>query len=111
MKQLVENLHRMFIKILCDFNISIKYTTLVLYFSGVIPDFFNKKTKALRDAPTKSGFLHNFSKKNSPGLKNGLERCVSRFSTICAQNELLKLNTDKVTAIRVTQITLRTCIV
>ena len=98
------------LKILCDFNISIKYTTLVLYFSGVIPDFFNKKTKALRDAPTKSGFLHNFSK-NSPGLKNGLERCVSRFSTICAQNELLNLNTDKVTAIRVTQITLRTCTV
>ena len=63
LKQLVENLHHMFIKILCDFNISIKYTTLVLFFSGVIPDFFNKKTKALRDAPTKSGFLHNFSEK------------------------------------------------
>ena len=69
MKQLVENLHRMFIKILCDFNISIKYTTLVLYFSGVIPDFFNKKTKALRDAPTKPGFLHNFSKKIPQDLK------------------------------------------
>ena len=69
LKQLVENLHRMFIKILCDFNISIKYTTLVLYFSGVIPDFFNKKTKALRDAPTKSGFLHKFSEKIPQDLK------------------------------------------
>ena len=40
------------------------------------------------------------------GLKNGLERRPMRFSTISTKNHLLKLNIDKVTAIRVTQITL-----
>ena len=42
----------------------------------------------------------------SPGPKNGLESCVSRFSTICAKNQVLKLKIDKVTVIRVEQITL-----
>ena len=77
------------LKILCDFNISIKYTALVLYYSGGIRDVFNKKTKALRDAPTKSGFRHNFSKKLSPGPKNSLERRTTRFFTIRAKNLVL----------------------
>ena len=34
-----------------------------------------------------------------------LESCVSRFSTICAKNQVLKLKIDKVTVIRVTQFT------
>ena len=37
--------------------------------------------------------------KLSPGHKNGLERRPSRFSTICAKNQLLKLNIDKVTVV------------
>ena len=41
-------------------------------------------------------FRHNFSKKLSPGPKNGLERRASRFSTICAKNQQLKLSIDKV---------------
>ena len=57
-------------------------------------------------APTGSGFRHNFFEKLSPGLKNGPERRPLRFSTISTKNHLLKLNIDKVTAIRVTQITL-----
>ena len=51
-------------------------------------------------------FRHNFSEKISPGPKNGLERRVSRFSTACAKNQVLKYNIDKVTVIRVPQITL-----
>jgi hypothetical protein len=39
----------------------------------------------------------------SPGPKKWLESCVSRFSTICAKNQVLKLKTDKVTVIRVTK--------
>ena len=39
----------------------------------------------------------------SPGPKNRLESCVSRFSTICAKNLVLKLKIDKVTVIRVTK--------
>ena len=50
-------------------------------------------------------FRHNFSKNYPQDLKNGLERRASRFPTICAKNQLLKLNINKVTAIRVTQIT------
>jgi hypothetical protein len=41
-----------------------------------------------------------FGGKLSPGPKNGLERRVSRFSTICAKNQVLKLKIDKVTVIR-----------
>jgi hypothetical protein len=37
----------------------------------------------------------------SPGPKKWLESCVSRFSTICAKNKVLKLKIDKVTVIRV----------
>ena len=44
-------------------------------------------------------FRHNFHEKLSPGYKNGLERRPSRFSTICAKNQVLKLNIDKVTVI------------
>ena len=51
-------------------------------------------------------FRHNFFEKLSSGPKNGKERRPSRFSTICAKNQALKLNIDKVTVIRVTQITL-----
>ena len=39
----------------------------------------------------------------SPGPKKWLESCVSRFSTICAKNQVLKLKIDKVTVIRVTK--------
>jgi hypothetical protein len=39
-------------------------------------------------------------------MKHGLERRVSRFSTICAKNQVLKLKIYKVTVIRVTQITI-----
>jgi hypothetical protein len=40
----------------------------------------------------------------SPRLKHGLERRVSRFSTICAKNLVLKLKkNDKVTVIRVSK--------
>ena len=35
----------------------------------------------------------------SPGPKSGLERRPLRFSTICAKNQVLKLNIDKVTVI------------
>jgi hypothetical protein len=42
----------------------------------------------------------------SPGLNNVLESCVSRFSTICAKNQQLKLKIDEVTVIRVEQITI-----
>jgi hypothetical protein len=40
---------------------------------------------------------------NLVGPKNGIERRVSRFSAICAKNQVLKLNINKVTVIRVTQ--------
>ena len=49
--------------------------------------------------PYKSVFVITFRKKMSPGFKNGLESCVSRFSTICAKNQVLKLKIDKVTVI------------
>jgi hypothetical protein len=39
--------------------------------------------------------------KMSPGPKKWLESCVSRFSTIYAKNQVLKLKIDKVTVIRV----------
>ena len=55
--------------------------------------------------PYKSVFVITFQKM-SPGLKNGLESCVSRFSTICAKNLVLKIKIDKVTVIRVEQITI-----
>ena len=55
-------------------------------------------------APIRSGFRHKFSKNCPQDLKNGLERRVSRFSTICAKNQVLKLYIDKVTVIRITQI-------
>jgi hypothetical protein len=50
--------------------------------------------------PYKSVFVITF-RKMSPGPKNGIERRVSRFSTICAKNQVLKLKIDKVTVIRV----------
>ena len=34
-------------------------------------------------------FRHNFFKKLSPVLKNGLERCATLFCTICAKNQAL----------------------
>ena len=37
----------------------------------------------------------------SPGPKNRLESWVSRFSTICAKNQVLNLKIDKVTVIRI----------
>ena len=49
------------------------------------------------------GFVITFKKKMPPGLKNGLESCVSRFSTICAKNLALKLKIDEVTVIRVSK--------
>jgi hypothetical protein len=46
-------------------------------------------------------FVITFRKKLSPGPKNGLESLVSRFSTICEKNHVLKLKIDEVTVIRV----------
>ena len=37
----------------------------------------------------------------SPGPTNSFGRCVWRFSTICAKNQVLKLNMDRVTLISV----------
>jgi hypothetical protein len=48
-------------------------------------------------------FSSKLFEKLSPEPKNGLESCVSRFSTICAKNLVLKLKIDKVTVIRVTK--------
>ena len=50
-------------------------------------------------------FSSYFFEKLSPGLKNGPESCPLRFSTISTKNHLLKLNIDKIMAIRVPQIT------
>jgi hypothetical protein len=67
-------------------------------------------------ALTGSGFRHKFSLKKKypqdqgilyytsstlplPGPKNRLERRVSRFSRICAKNQVLNLIVDKVTTI------------
>jgi hypothetical protein len=55
--------------------------------------------------PYESVFVITFQTM-SPGPKNRLESRVSRFSTICAKNLLLKLKIDKVTVNRVEQITL-----
>ena len=52
--------------------------------------------------PYKSVFVITF-RKNVPRTKNRLESCVSRFSTICAKNLVLKLKMDKVTVIRATK--------
>ena len=49
-------------------------------------------------------FSSYFFEKLSPGLKNGPESCRLRFSTISTKNHLLKLNIDKIMAIRVPQI-------
>ena len=51
-------------------------------------------------------FSSYFFEKLSPGLKNGLESCPLRFSTISTKNHLLKLNIDKIMAIRVPQMPL-----
>jgi hypothetical protein len=56
--------------------------------------------------PYKSVFVITFRENISPGPKNGLERRVSRISTVYAKNQVLKFNIDRVTVIRVTQITL-----
>ena len=42
-------------------------------------------------------FRHNLPKMN-PGPKNGLERRVSQFHTICDKNQLLNINIEKVMA-------------
>jgi hypothetical protein len=39
-----------------------------------------------RGGPAGSGFRHKIFEKSSPVPKNGIERRVSRFSTICAKN-------------------------
>ena len=64
-----------------------------------------RKSQNLRchTAAIQIGFRHNFWKKCPQDLKNRLESCVSRFSTICAKNIVLKLKIDKVTVIRVTK--------
>jgi hypothetical protein len=51
-------------------------------------------------------FVITFRKKLSPGPKNGLESCISRFSTICAKNQVLYLKIVNVTVLRVEQITI-----
>ena len=51
-------------------------------------------------------FSSYFFEKLSPGLKNGPESCPLRFSTISTKNHLLKLNIDKIMAIRVPQMPL-----
>ena len=55
----------------------------------------------------RSVFVITFSKKLSPGPKKDLERRVSQFSVICAKNQVLNLIIDKVIAILVTQMPLR----
>ena len=50
-------------------------------------------------APTGSDFRHNFSKNYPQDLKDGLQRRPPQFSTICAKNQVLKINIDKVTVI------------
>ena len=44
-------------------------------------------------------FVITFRGELSPGPKNGLERRPLRFSTICAKNQVLKINIEKVTVI------------
>jgi hypothetical protein len=46
-------------------------------------------------------FRHNFAENGPPGPKNGLERRVSQFYTICDKNQLLNTNIKKVTAVLV----------
>ena len=49
-----------------------------------------------------SGFFrHKFAENWSPEAKNGLERRVSQFYTICDKNLLLNTNIEKVTAVLV----------
>jgi hypothetical protein len=48
---------------------------------------------------------HNFPENGPPGPKNGLERRVSQFYTICDKNRLLNINIGKVMAI----LALRSC--
>ena len=43
--------------------------------------------------------LLNLVRMKSIDLKNGLERCVLRFSTICAKNQVLNLIIHEVTEI------------
>ena len=50
-------------------------------------------------ATTRSGFRHNFSEKLSVGPKNGIERRVSRFSTIFCKTQVLNLVVIIVTVI------------
>jgi hypothetical protein len=46
-------------------------------------------------------FRHNFTENGPHDLKNGLERRVSQFYTICDKNQLLNKNNGKVMAILV----------
>jgi hypothetical protein len=46
-------------------------------------------------------FRHNFAENDHQDLKNGLERRVSQFYTICDKNQLLNTNIEKVTAVLV----------
>jgi hypothetical protein len=55
-------------------------------------------------------FVITFEKLSPAGPKNGVESCVSRFSTICAKNQVLKLKIDKVTVIRATNSSKRLCL-
>jgi hypothetical protein len=43
-------------------------------------------------------FLSSLCWKGSPGPKNGTERCVSQFYTICDKIQFLNINIEKVTA-------------
>jgi hypothetical protein len=43
-------------------------------------------------------FRHNFAENGPQDLKNGHERRVSKFYTICDENQLINKNIDKVMA-------------
>ena len=45
--------------------------------------------------------LLSLAKERNPGLKNGLERCVLQFYTICDKNQLLNKKIGKAVAILV----------
>ena len=66
-----------------------------------VPEFFYL-TGITAGLYGRSGFHQNLFEKLSPGPKNSLERRASRFFTIRAENQVLKLNIDKVPEICVT---------
>ena len=54
------------------------------------------RARAARVRSDRIWFSSELFEKLSPGPKNGPERRLLRFSTICTKNQVLKLNIDKV---------------